>query len=43
MGEVFTVFWFGGPKGRNRWEDQGVDGKDNIKMGLREIRTDGMK
>jgi hypothetical protein len=26
-GEVFTGFWFGGPKGREHWEDLGVGGK----------------
>jgi hypothetical protein len=42
-GEVFTGFWFGGPKGRvllgrprRRWED-------NIKMDLRKIGIDGTK
>jgi hypothetical protein len=42
MGEVFTGFWLGGPKGRKRplgrprrrWED-------NIKVDLREIGFDG--
>jgi hypothetical protein len=24
--EVFTVFWLGGPKGRDHWEDLGVGG-----------------
>jgi hypothetical protein len=24
-GEVFTGFWLGGPKGRDHWEDVGVD------------------
>jgi hypothetical protein len=23
-GELFTGFWFGGPKGRDHWEDLGV-------------------
>jgi hypothetical protein len=26
-GEVFTVFWLGGPKGRDHWEDLGVGGR----------------
>jgi hypothetical protein len=40
MGEVFTGFWLGDPKGRalerprRRWED-------NIKMNLSEIGIDG--
>jgi hypothetical protein len=29
-GEVFTGFWFGGPKGRDHWEDQGIDGRITI-------------
>jgi hypothetical protein len=37
-GEVFKVFWLGGPKvlgrPRRRW-------KDNIKMDLRDTETDG--
>jgi hypothetical protein len=32
-GEVFTVFWFGGPKVGVYWEDQSME--------LREIGTDG--
>jgi hypothetical protein len=40
MGEVFTGFWLGGPKGRDHWEDLGVGG-GNIKMDLREIGIDG--
>jgi hypothetical protein len=26
MGEVFTGFLLGGPKGREHWEDQGIGG-----------------
>jgi hypothetical protein len=26
--EVSTGFWFGGPRGRDQWEDLGVDGID---------------
>jgi hypothetical protein len=26
-GKVFTVFWLGGPKVRDHWEDVGVDGR----------------
>jgi hypothetical protein len=26
-GEVFTGFWLGGPKGRDHWEDVGIDGR----------------
>jgi hypothetical protein len=26
-GEVCTVFWLGGPKARDHWEDLGVGGK----------------
>jgi hypothetical protein len=26
-GEVFTGFWLGGPKARDRWENLGVDGR----------------
>jgi hypothetical protein len=35
-GEVFTMFWLGGPNGRprRRWEDK-------IKMDLREIGING--
>jgi len=25
--EVFTGFWFGGPKGRDHWEDLGIGGR----------------
>jgi hypothetical protein len=25
--KVFTEFWLRGPKGRDHWEDQGVDGR----------------
>jgi hypothetical protein len=35
-GEVFTGFWFGGPKGRDHWEDLGAG-----EMDLREIGIDG--
>jgi hypothetical protein len=28
------------PKGKNHWEDLGIDREDNIKMDLREIRAD---
>jgi hypothetical protein len=27
MGEVFTGFWLGGPKGRDNWEDLGLGGR----------------
>jgi hypothetical protein len=36
-GEVFTRFWFGGPKVRDHWEDLGVGGR----MDVREIGIDG--
>jgi hypothetical protein len=26
-GEVFTGFWFGGPKLRDHWEDLGICGR----------------
>jgi hypothetical protein len=33
-GEVFTGFWFGGPKVRDHWEDLGVDGRVTLKWTL---------
>jgi hypothetical protein len=33
-GEVFTGLWFGGPKGRGHWEDQGVGGKITLRRTL---------
>jgi hypothetical protein len=38
-GEVFTGFWLGGPKVRDRWKDLGVGG-NNIKLDLSEIEID---
>jgi hypothetical protein len=31
MGKVFTAFWFGGPKGRDHWEDLGVGGRKTLR------------
>jgi hypothetical protein len=31
MGEVFTGFWLGGPKGRDQWEYLGIDGRITLK------------
>jgi hypothetical protein len=33
-GDVFTGFWFGGPKRREYWEDQGVDGRITLRWTL---------
>jgi hypothetical protein len=33
MGE-WTEFWLGGPKGRVRWEDLGVDGRITLRWTL---------
>jgi hypothetical protein len=33
-GEVFTRFWFGGPKERVHWEDLGVGGNVTLKWTL---------
>jgi hypothetical protein len=33
-GEVFTGFWLGGPKGRDHWEYQGVDGRITLRWTL---------
>jgi hypothetical protein len=35
--EVHKVFWWGDLRERDRLEDTGVEGKDNIKKGLREV------
>jgi hypothetical protein len=37
--EMFTWFWLGGPKVRDRWEDLGR-WDDNIKLDLRETGID---
>jgi hypothetical protein len=34
MGEVFTGFWVGGPKGRDHWEDLGVGGRITLRWTL---------
>jgi hypothetical protein len=34
MGEVFTVFWFGGPKARDHWENLGVGGRITLRWTL---------
>jgi hypothetical protein len=31
--EVFTGFWFGGPKGRHHWENLGIGGRRLGSMG----------
>jgi hypothetical protein len=31
MGEAFTGFWLGGPKGRNHWEDLGIGGRITLR------------
>jgi hypothetical protein len=33
-GEVFTAFWFGGPKVRGHWEDLGIGGRITLKWTL---------
>jgi hypothetical protein len=33
-GEVFTGFWLGGPKGRDHWEDPGIDGRITLSWTL---------
>jgi hypothetical protein len=41
-GEVFTRFWLGGPKVRDRWEDRHRRRlENNIKLDLRERGIDG--
>jgi hypothetical protein len=40
-GGVLTVFWLGGPKTRDHWEDLSVGGRITIKMDLGEIGIDG--
>jgi hypothetical protein len=30
-GEVLTGFWFGGPNGRDHWDDLGVDGRITLR------------
>jgi hypothetical protein len=30
MGETFTGFWLGGPKGRDQWEDPGIGGSEPL-------------
>jgi hypothetical protein len=34
MGEVFTGFWFGGTKGRDHWEDLGLDRRITLRWTL---------
>jgi hypothetical protein len=34
-GEVFTVFWLGGPKVRDHWEDLDVGGRITLRRTLR--------
>jgi hypothetical protein len=34
MGEVFTGFWLGGPKGRNDWEDLDAGGRITLRWTL---------
>ena len=36
-GEECTGCWWGNPRGRDRWGDPGVEGEDNIRMGLQEV------
>jgi len=31
MGEVFTGFWFGGPKVRDHWEDLDLEGRITLR------------
>jgi hypothetical protein len=33
-GEVFTVFWLGGPKARDHWEELGVGGRITLRWTL---------
>jgi hypothetical protein len=30
-GEMITVFWSGGPKGRDHWEDLGIRGRITLR------------
>jgi hypothetical protein len=39
---MHTKFWLGNLTGRNCWKDLGVDGKNNIRMDLREVVWEGM-
>jgi hypothetical protein len=41
MGEVFTVFWSGDPKGRDHWEDQGVGRRITLRWTLGKYGTMG--
>jgi hypothetical protein len=34
MGEVFTVFWLGGPKVRDHWEDLEMVGRITLRWTL---------
>jgi hypothetical protein len=31
---MFKGFWLGGPRGRDRWEDLGVDGRITLRLTL---------
>jgi hypothetical protein len=33
-GEVFTVFWLGGPKARNHWDDLSIGGRITLSWTL---------
>ena len=39
---MYIGFWWGNPKERDNFEGPGVEGGDNIKMGLQEVRCGGM-
>jgi hypothetical protein len=41
VGEVFTGFWLGDPKGRDHWEDLDIDGRITLRWTLREIGIEG--
>jgi len=40
-GDVRAGFWWGNLRERVHWEDPGVDGENNIKMDLQEVRYGG--
>jgi hypothetical protein len=41
IGEVFTGFWLGGPKGRDHWKDLGVGGRITLNWNLGRLGSVG--